>query len=244
MRRVFALSFVFLGLLASTPALAADASSPSLKERVALRREERLNGNEAVKRVTRPVAKPAKPTVQPNPRRRTTRPSLRELRERAAAQRSTQAENDHYVRPTRTANDTAEFLAEVLRLVNEEREKEGVGALTRNALLDKAAQDYAVEMRIGNFFSHESPDGTTFDQRIKAAGYPGPCPIPGCRVQLSMGENLAKGFETPAAAMKGWMNSPGHKANILSPHFDEIGLGLSGTYWSQEFGMKTFSNPR
>ena len=81
-----------------------------------------------------------------------------------------------------------------------------------------------------NYFSHTSPDGTTFVTRAKAAGYTSP-----------IGENIAWGYRTPEAVMTAWMNSPGHRANILNCKAKAVGVGLArkadGTpYWTQVFG--------
>lgn len=184
------------------------------------------------------------------------RPSIRDIRR--AAMRNAATERPDYLRPTRglqrddtsssepargiPTGEISEAKLELLRLVNEVREENGLNALTYNTTLERAAQLYAEDMRNQNFFSHESPDGTTFDERIQKQGYPGPCPQPGCRIQLYLGENLAKGFSTPEAVLQGWMNSPGHKANILNEHFAEVGFGISGTYWAQEFGKVIYSN--
>jgi uncharacterized protein YkwD len=79
-----------------------------------------------------------------------------------------------------------------------------------------------------NYFSHTSKDGRTFDQRIKAAGYPRPG-----------GENIAKGQRTAESVMKAWMDSPGHRRNIENCDFKAIGVGLDtrGFVWTQNFGF-------
>jgi uncharacterized protein YkwD len=175
------------------------------------------------------------------------RPSLRELRENALRNRRDAERESPAPRPVRTKPPEREISqpverevdsvrAEILRLVNVEREKEGLSQLTYNFTLENAAQAHAQDMFDRDYFSHESPEGGTFDQRIESAGYPGPCPFAGCRMRIAVGENLAKGFRSPEAVVQGWMNSPGHKANILNPNFKELGVGIAGTYWSQEFG--------
>ncbi len=117
--------------------------------------------------------------------------------------------------------------AQVIALVNDERAKAGCDPLTEESHLTQAAQDYSDQMSAGNFFSHTSPDGTTFDQRIKNAGYSKPG-----------AENIAKGQTSAAQVMDSWMNSEGHRANILNCSLKKIGVGVTtaGWYWVQDFG--------
>ncbi|MCR6487087.1 CAP domain-containing protein [Amycolatopsis sp. OK19-0408] len=124
----------------------------------------------------------------------------------------------------RVAPSTA---AQVLSLVNAERADAGCKPLTEEAHLTTAAQDYSDQMSAGNFFSHTSPDGTTFDQRIKNAGYSKPG-----------AENIAKGQTSAAQVMDAWMNSEGHRANILNCSLTKLGVGFTkaGNYWVQDFG--------
>jgi uncharacterized protein YkwD len=83
-------------------------------------------------------------------------------------------------------------------------------------------------MAVRNYFSHDTPEGVTFDQRIKDAGYP----LPG-------GENIAKGQRTAQQVMTDWMNSSGHRANILNCDYTAIGVGVntSAWTWTQDFGF-------
>ncbi|MEU0529347.1 CAP domain-containing protein [Amycolatopsis tolypomycina] len=117
--------------------------------------------------------------------------------------------------------------AQVITLVNDERAKAGCDPLTEESHVTKAAQDFSDKMSAENFFSHTSPDGTTFDQRIKQAGYPKPG-----------AENIARGQTSAAQVMESWMNSPGHRANILNCTLKKIGVGVTtaGWYWVQDFG--------
>ena len=89
-------------------------------------------------------------------------------------------------------------------------------------------------MATNNYFSHISLDGTTFDQRIRNAGYAEAFP---------WGENIAAGSFTPESLVDGWMASPGHCVNIMSPNFRAtgVGYGFNATstyrhYWTQTFG--------
>lgn len=127
-------------------------------------------------------------------------------------------------------NGTAiqQYSARVVELVNEERAKEGLGALRVDDTLQKAAQARAGELV--QQFSHTRPDGTSCFTVLNEYGVSG---------YSSAGENIAMGYATPEAVMIGWMNSPGHRANILTPSFDTIAVGCveyNGVfYWVQLF---------
>lgn len=123
------------------------------------------------------------------------------------------------------------YASEVLRLVNIEREKVGAAHLVLDGALCNAANMRAIEMDYSGNFSHTRPDGrdcfTVFSF---------------CEISFyTCGENIAAGYPTPAAVVKGWMNSTGHKANILNTAFTKMGLGYSTGggeychYWAQEF---------
>jgi uncharacterized protein YkwD len=121
--------------------------------------------------------------------------------------------------------------AEVVRLVNVERAKTGCSPVAANDALAKAARDHSTDMAKNNYFSHTSLDGTQFADRISRAGYQ----------WRGAGENIAKGQRTPADVMNAWMNSSGHRANIVNCGFRDLGVGLAydGTntpLWTQDFG--------
>jgi uncharacterized protein YkwD len=126
-----------------------------------------------------------------------------------------------------TATDTS-AQAQVVALVNDERGKAGCGPLTANAQLTAAAQGHADDMATRDYFEHTTPEGVTFDQRIRNAGYQSPG-----------AENIAQGASTAASVMDLWMNSAGHRANILNCDLNTIGVGLDtkGFYWVQDFGF-------
>ncbi|MGI6562876.1 MAG: SafA/ExsA family spore coat assembly protein [Clostridia bacterium] len=119
---------------------------------------------------------------------------------------------------------------EVIRLVNVERQKNGLKPLTSNWELSRVAQYKSQDMANKGYFSHQSPTyGSPFDMMRNF----------GIRYS-SAGENIAYGYSTPAQVMNGWMNSPGHRANILNASFTQIGVGIAtnskGTkYWTQMF---------
>lgn len=116
---------------------------------------------------------------------------------------------------------------QVFALVNQARARAGCNPLTDDPRLDQAAQQHSDDMSSRDYFSHTTPEGVTFDQRETAAGYPSPG-----------GENIAQGYTSAQAVMNGWMNSSGHRANILNCSFVAIGIGLDtrGWYWTQDFG--------
>ena len=134
-------------------------------------------------------------------------------------------------------------LKSTLCLVNAERIDRGLAPLTENARLATAARRYAEDMVAGGYFSHTGRDGSDFSERLRRVGY-----IPTAR-QWAIGENLAWGtgaLATPAAIVRAWMNSPGHRANVLEPRYREIGLGVAignpagadgvGATYATEFG--------
>jgi uncharacterized protein YkwD len=138
--------------------------------------------------------------------------------------------------PTPTAQPTATapapaagVAAEVTRLTNAERAKAGCGALRIDSRLTAAAQAHSEDMVDRDYFSHTSPDGKGPGDRAEAAGY-----------QRWSGENIAAGYPTPAAVVQGWMNSAGHKANILNCQSKATGVGYDArrNMWTQMFGFE------
>jgi uncharacterized protein YkwD len=120
--------------------------------------------------------------------------------------------------------------AEVVRLVNVARRDAGCAAVHADARLARAALGHSRDMARRGYFSHDSPDGVSPWDRARSAGYTRPT-----------GENIAMGYRDAAAVMEGWMNSPGHRANILNCDSRAVGVGLArnadGTpYWTQLFG--------
>jgi uncharacterized protein YkwD len=111
-----------------------------------------------------------------------------------------------------------------LCLVNQERTSRGLRPLKSNRRLSKAAGGHARDMVARGYFSHDSANGASFVDRIRKAGY-----VP-ARAFPSLGEDLAWGsgpLGTPREIVQGWMNSPGHRANILDPKFREGGMGVA-----------------
>jgi uncharacterized protein YkwD len=111
-----------------------------------------------------------------------------------------------------------------LCLLNQQRAAAGLPALTENPQLDQASTAYSHLMVAESFFDHVSPQGSTMVKRLTAVGY-----LPGSG-SWAAGENIAWGegpLATPASIMTAWMNSPPHRANILSPAYAEVGLGVA-----------------
>ncbi len=132
--------------------------------------------------------------------------------------------------PANSASSFGAYEQQVADLVNKERAAAGLPALKVNTKLSGVAEKKAEDMRDKNYFSHTSPTyGSPFDMmRQFGVSY------------KTAGENIAKGQRSPAAVMDGWMNSPGHRANILNSSYTEIGVGYvtdsnGNTYWVQMF---------
>lgn len=125
---------------------------------------------------------------------------------------------------------------EILRLVNVERSRAGLDPLVENQAMEDQATQYACEMIHYDFFAHDNPvtDSHVRDRAEEFGIILG-------ENYMAIGENLAAGQSTPSQVMRDWMDSEGHRANILSKDFTEIGIGIRtggdyGTYWVQEFG--------
>ncbi|MGI5213641.1 CAP domain-containing protein [Plantactinospora sp. CA-290183] len=129
---------------------------------------------------------------------------------------------------TEAAGDSRE--EQVLTIVNRERAANGCGAVVRNDDLTEAARLHSQDQGEHTNMSHTGSDGSTFVERARRAGYRSP-----------IGENVAMGYSSPAAVMDGWMNSPGHRANILNCDARAMGVGVATgaddrLYWTQIFG--------
>ncbi|EOQ13989.1 hypothetical protein KOY_00304 [Bacillus cereus VDM021] len=124
----------------------------------------------------------------------------------------------------------SEFEQRVVELTNAERAKQGLPALKVDAELSKVARTKSEDMQKNNYFDHTSPTyGSPFDMMKKfGISY------------KSAGENIAQGQRTPEEVVQAWMNSEGHRANILNSGYTHIGVGYveSGNYWTQQFITK------
>ncbi len=129
-----------------------------------------------------------------------------------------------------TDSQVLTYESEVVRLVNEIRVKNGLSKLTEDWELSRVARYKSQDMKDNKYFSHNSPVyGSPFEM-IKNFGIS----------YRSAGENIARGQATPQAVVNGWMNSSGHRANILNASFTRIGVGYvkDGNYWTQMFIRK------
>lgn len=135
------------------------------------------------------------------------------------------------------ASPVNSYIQQVLDLTNAERNKGGLQPLRLNNKLNQSAQAHSQDMAIADYFSHTGANGSNAGDRAATAGY----------YYSSLGENIAAGYITPQEVVQGWMNSPGHRANIMNAGYQELGIGYyylandTGNvnynyYWTQEFG--------
>lgn len=131
----------------------------------------------------------------------------------------------------------ANFAYRVVELTNLFRDRNGLAPLAINTQLSNAAQNFSRQVALGDFLDHNAPDGSTIESRIRRAGYQ----------PQWWAENLAAGYTTPDQVVQAWIESEGHRRNLLSPELKEIGVGYfnlspdPGTqtwqyYWTQSFG--------
>lgn len=121
-----------------------------------------------------------------------------------------------------------------LCLLNVERRRHHLAPLRRQSRLQRAAARYSHAMVAETFFAHVGPDGSTVQTRLAAAGYGG---------WWTIGENIAWGAGTlssPAQIVDSWMNSPGHRANILNGSFTHLGIGAVQTSSGRWYGVQDF----
>lgn len=136
--------------------------------------------------------------------------------------------------PTASASQSGDAISSargrILALVNQQRAAAGCQALTASASLDTLAQNFSDDMAARGFFDHTDPDGRTPWDRADALG-----------VTSLGGENIARGQADAQAVMDAWMNSPGHRANILNCDYRTLGVGIhfgtGGPWWTQDFGF-------
>ncbi|WJE16480.1 CAP domain-containing protein [Halobacillus sp. ACCC02827] len=125
------------------------------------------------------------------------------------------------------SSEVSAFEKQVVELTNQEREKQGLAPLELDTELSAVAKDKSLDMQKNNYFSHNSPTyGSPFDM-MKTYGID----------YQTAGENIAMGQTSPEQVVQGWMNSEGHRKNIMNPNFTHIGVGHAedGNYWTQMF---------
>lgn len=131
--------------------------------------------------------------------------------------------------PTENVSGLSSMEMEVVRLVNIERQKAGLSNFRASSELSNVARAKSKDMAVNNYFSHTSPTyGSPFEM-MKSFGIS----------YRTAGENIAKGYSSAESVVRGWMNSQGHRDNILNPSFNTIGVGSytgnGSTYWTQMF---------
>ncbi|MEU6988086.1 CAP domain-containing protein [Streptomyces sp. NPDC046324] len=126
----------------------------------------------------------------------------------------------------------AQVIEQVVTLANTEREKVGCSPLRADGRLHESAQAHADDMADRDYYAHTTPEGRDAGDRITAAGY----------TWSSWAENIHRGPKTPVEAMEDWMNSDGHRRNILNCSFKDLGVGVAltsnGPWWVQNFGIR------
>nr|WP_029326391.1 CAP domain-containing protein [Bacillus sp. m3-13] len=147
--------------------------------------------------------------------------------EAQAPQQQAPQQNAEKPATEQAAGAVSEFEKKVVELTNAEREKQGLAPLELDVELSKVAKDKSKDMQQNNYFSHNSPThGSPFDMMKKYG------------IQYNTaGENIAQGQQSPEEVVNAWMNSEGHRANIMNENFTHIGVGHveEGNYWTQMF---------
>ncbi|GGM62649.1 CAP domain-containing protein [Dactylosporangium sucinum] len=148
-----------------------------------------------------------------------------------AATKTTPPAKPKTTAPAASGNGFSAEEAEVLAIVNAERAKAGCKPLAFNAKLAAAAGKHSQDMYQRKYFSHTTPEGVDFAKRISNEGYK----------WSGAAENIAMGQDSPEKVMQAWMNSEGHRANILNCGLKDLGVGayhVTGKpwYWTQDFG--------
>ncbi|WAZ25677.1 sigma-70 family RNA polymerase sigma factor [Streptomyces cinnabarinus] len=171
-------------------------------------------------------ASPSAGESSAKPRAKSPKPKPTPSRTKPAAEPTTSAPRPSTT-PAAAPADTSAG-AQVLALVNTEREKAGCRPVTLDARLARAAQLHSEDMSANQYFDHTSQDGRTFADRAAAQGHPSPG-----------AENIAQGQSTPQAVMESWMNSQGHRENILNCDLTTMGVGVvdDDWTWTQVFGF-------
>lgn len=168
-------------------------------------------------------------------------------------------------------NTAATLKTEIVQILNAERAAYKLPPLKENFYLENSAQSHAKDMYERGYFSHFTPEGKNYVDRIRLAGYlnvnPSACSCTqqftlgvntesvleagpnhltlgtqtcSCKPVYALGENIARGQITAKEVMEDWMASPTHRDNILRKSFDEVGIGIFGDVWVQDFGRLEF----
>lgn len=188
------------------------------------------DNNEKPNKPEKPIEKPEKPeepVEEPTKPEKPSKPTPQEPTEPAPKPQEPKPEEPS--KPVERPDQNLSVEREVARLVNIERQKAGLAPLAFSEEISKVAEAKSQDMANKNYFSHTSPTYGDPFQMMRTFG-----------IQFGYaGENIAKGYRSAASVMDGWMNSSGHRANILNSNFKKIGVGyieVNGTtYWTQMF---------
>ncbi|MGA3488329.1 CAP domain-containing protein [Micromonosporaceae bacterium DT55] len=174
------------------------------------------------------------PSASPTPRtskspRPTGSPAPRPARTTTAPAPSTSSAPPAATTTGGSGDDHADERRQILTLVNAERAKAGCGNLSAHSRLTTAAQRHSEDQAAHRNMAHEGSDGSNVGTRVTRAGY----------TWRAVAENVAMGYRTHAEVMQGWMNSPGHRRNILNCTYRHLGVGVAegggSLYWTQVF---------
>ena len=185
-----------------------------------------------------PAAPPTDAVVAPSPESSVVRPATPNLEtsptlvaKSLPRRPSHPAPSKAASRPVTVSSGLASIEELAVRLTNAQRAQHGCSALRVDSRLRTAARGHSKDMHVRHYFEHDSLDGTSPWDRIKATGYTSPG-----------AENIAMGYATAQAVVDGWMKSPGHRANILNCSLKAVGIGAEygrgGPWWTQDFGFK------
>ncbi|MCO4851054.1 CAP domain-containing protein [Bacillus vallismortis] len=171
------------------------------------------------------TAKPAQKTTEKAAAEKNTASKAPAAKQNTASKAPATAEKTNTT--TSAPSSVSAYEKKVVELTNAERQKQGLKPLQIDETLSKSARAKSQDMKDKNYFDHQSPTyGSPFDM-MKSFGIS----------YKTAGENIAKGQKTPEAVVKAWMNSEGHRKNILNANFTHIGVGYveSGSIWTQQF---------
>ncbi|MCY8424436.1 CAP domain-containing protein [Bacillus vallismortis] len=183
-----------------------------------------------LKKLLQKHAKQSNMNIQDVQKTETAKPA-KKTAEKAASEQNTAskapAAAEKTNKTTSAPSSVSAYEKKVVELTNAERQKQGLKPLQIDETLSKSARAKSQDMKDKNYFDHQSPTyGSPFDM-MKSFGIS----------YKTAGENIAKGQKTPEEVVKAWMNSEGHRKNILNANFTHIGVGYveSGSYWTQQF---------
>lgn len=210
---------------AGTPSASPSKTSEPTKTEEAAAAEEQARRTAAAKAPTAPEKAPAARTTKSSAPASASSPARTPAKPTTKPSASAPASGKTTAPAVATSAQAA-----VLALVNQERAKVGCSAVTASSSLASLAQNFSDDMAARGFFDHTDPDGQSPWDRASEAGVSG-----------LGGENIARGQADAEAVMEAWMNSDGHRANILNCDYKTLGVGVhfgsGGPWWTQDFGF-------